>query len=466
MYFKQFYLGCLSQASYMIGSDGEAAIVDPRRDIAEYLEEAGREGLTIRHIFETHFHADFVSGHRELAARTGAKVYFGRRAKTGYPVNLLSDGDEILVGGVKVRAIETPGHTPESVSYLIHEEGGGRPISVLTGDTLFVGEVGRPDLMGSDLPAETMAGMLYDSLHQKLMTLSDDVAVYPAHGPGSACGRNIGPETSSTIGRERALNYALKIDDRDTFIKTVTANLSTPPRYFRHDARLNREGPAPLGVALTRFRAIPPREALRMATQGEGLILDTRAHPDFGLAHVPGSLNVGLEGRYASWVGTVLDPATPLILISEIGNETEAAMRLARVGYENALGYLAGGIEAWRSEGLPIRDLRMFDVQELNRSLASGEMCVMDVRGPGEWEDGHIPRALHRPLPQLVIDPAEKMHKKPLAVICESGYRSSIACSLLERSGYSGSLINVVGGMAAWRASGLPESKSPEPSSH
>jgi glyoxylase-like metal-dependent hydrolase (beta-lactamase superfamily II) len=458
MILKQLYLGCLSQASYLIGSDGEAAIVDPRRDIDEYLEEARKAGLEIKHILETHFHADFVSGHRELAARTGATIYFGRHAQPGYPASSLADGEEVRVGRVTLRTLETPGHTPESVCYLVVDgEGGGKPVAVLTGDTLFVGEVGRPDLMGHRLSAETMAGSLYDSLHGKLMALPDDVVVYPGHGPGSSCGRNIGPETSSTIGKERQLNYALQIKDRDTFVRTVAANLPAPPRYFPHDARLNREGPADLAPLLAALRPLPPREVEQMSRDGAALILDTRAAKEFGQGHLPGSVNIGIDGRYAAWVGTVLEPRSPFLLIAPSGREAEAAMRLARVGYDNVVGYLDGGVPAWQSAGLPLRDLPQIDVLDLARRLDAGSVRVVDVRGSGEWELGHIASATHVDLQRLAEELKAPVERGgPIAVICGSGYRSSIACSILERAGVDLPLMNVVGGMAAWNQAQLP----------
>ena len=462
MYLKHFYLGCLSHASYLIGSEGEAAVVDPQRDVEEYLEEARRQGLAIRHVLETHFHADFVSGHRELATRTGATIYFGARARAGYPVTHLADGDEVRVGKVILRTLETPGHTPESVCYLVIDaEQGPEPVAVLTGDTLFVGEVGRPDLMGIDMPASDMAEMLYDSLHGKLMTLPDDVVVYPAHGPGSACGRNIGQETSSTIGRERKLNYALNLSDRASFVRAVSEDLPAPPRYFPHDARLNREGPGSLDDALAGLRPLAPAEAARMADVGEAVILDARSAAEFGAGHPAGALNVGLDGRYASWAGTVIDPGTPLILVTAPGTEREAAMRLARVGYDNARGYVDGGAEAWEAAGLPVGRVGQVEVTELERRLAAGDLEVLDVRGPGEWEAGHIVGARHRSLPELAdASDAELLPgKKPVAVICGSGYRSSIACSLLGRLGASRKLLNVAGGMDAWQQAGLPVEK-------
>lgn len=461
MYLKQIYLACLSQASYLIGSDGEAAVVDPRRDIDEYLEEARKAGLTIKHVLETHFHADFVSGHRELAARTGAKIHFGQRARTGYPVIPLGDGDEVRVGRVALRAIETPGHTPESVCYLVVDgEQGGRPVAVLTGDTLFVGEVGRPDLMGHDFSAEAMAGMLYDSLHAKLMTLPDDVVVYPGHGPGSACGRNIGPETQSTIGKERRLNYALQIGDRDAFIRAVASNLPPPPLYFPHSARVNREGPGHLEPMLAALRALPPADVHRMSRQGEAVVLDTRAPADFGRGHIPGSINIGIDGRYAAWVGTILEPATPFLIVAEAEREKEAAMRLGRVGYDNVVGILGGGFPAWVAEGLPVRDLPQVEVQDLARRIEAGAIRVLDVRGAGEWEAGHIASAMHLDLQDLAVRPSlPGPGAGPVAIICGSGYRSSIAASLLARAGADAPFVNVVGGMAAWKEAGLPVSR-------
>ena len=460
MYLKQFYLGCLSQASYMIGSNGEAAVVDPRRDVEVYLSEAKDEGLQIKHVLETHFHADFVSGHRELASRTGARIYFGRRANPGYAAVALADGDEVKVGDLALRTLETPGHTPESVCYVVEES--GVPRAVITGDTLFVGEVGRPDLMGgADLSAETMGGMLHDSL-QRLMELPDDVLVYPGHGPGSACGRNIGPDTSSTIGRERHLNYAINIKDRDTFIRTVAQNLPVPPCYFPHAVRANRQGPSTVDDALSSLRPRSAAELDRLGGAGEALVVDTRTAAAYGAGHIPGSVNIGLDGRYAAWAGTVIDPARPLLLVTEKGRERESALRLARVGYDNAIGFLQGGIEEWEAAGLLLRTLPQLDVRELQRRMGEAEIVVLDVRGDAEWSDGHIADAAHRALPDLANDAANLPGgDAPMAVICGSGYRSSIACSLLERLGVERPLLNVVGGMGAWREADLPEQRPP-----
>jgi len=436
MFVKQFYLDCLSQASYMVGSAGEAAVIDPRRDVGDYIQEAEHQGVVIRHVLETHFHADFVSGHRELAERTGASIYFGRRAEPAYPAILLADGDEIRVGKVILRALETPGHTPESVCYLVIDtKEGDRPFAILTGDTLFVGEVGRPDLVGSRFSAEEMAGMLFDSLQEKVLPLPDDVIVYPGHGPGSACGRNIGPDTASTIGKERQFNHALQIHP--------------------HDVQLNREGPASLEEALGKLVSLTADEVARMASAGEAQVIDTRSSAEYGQGHILGSLNIGLEGRYAEWAGTVLGPSTPLILVCSTGREREAAVRLARIGYENIVGLLEGGMPAWRAEEQEIRTVRRIDAQELRRLLAADEARVFDVRSPGEWNDGHIEGAIHLPLKEMVQGQAP-VGDGPFVLFCGTDYRSSIACGLLERMIDDIEMAILIGGMGAWKDAKLP----------
>ena len=348
MYFKQFYLGCLAQASYMIGSEGEAVVVDPRRDVDEYLEEAQANGLRIRYVVETHLHADFVSGHRELAERAGAEVVFGARALVSLPHRAVREGDELRVGRVTLRFLETPGHTPESLSVLVSDaEAPNEPPLVLTGDTLFIGDVGRPDLAGSaGFTAEQMASMLYDSLHDKLLKLADATAVYPAHGAGSLCGRNISKETSSTIGHERRTNYALQPMSKRDFVKLATADLPELPQYFAKDVAINREGAPPLaGRPLP--PALTPAEVEERQRAGAQL-LDVRTAAAFGAGHVPGSWSIGLGGQFASWAGSLVDPRRPIVIVAEDeGGAAEAALRLARVGLENVTGYLAGGIEAW-----------------------------------------------------------------------------------------------------------------------
>ena len=450
MYFKQFYLGCLAQASYLIGSKGEAAVVDPRRDVDAYLEEAGREGLKIKHVIETHLHADFVSGHRELAARTGAKIYFGARAQAGFECVPVREGDEILLGDVTLRFLETPGHTPESLSILvIDREKSETPEAVLTGDTLFIGDVGRPDLLGSKMSAQELAGMLYDSLHEKLLKLADTVAVYPAHGAGSLCGRNISSETSSTIGQQRRFNYALQPMSREEFIRMMTTDLPEAPAYFSRDVRLNREGPANLSE-LPSPPALAPDSVEAMREAG-AVVLDTRPAAQFGTAHVPGSLNIGLGGQFASWAGSLIAPERPIVLVTEDEDHVpEARTRLARVGLENVGGYLAGGLLAWHESGRPVATTEQISVDELRHRIAQGEAGqLVDVRRPGEWQAGHIAQARHLPLNQLTSLAAELDCKQAVTAICAGGYRSSIATSLLEQQGCR-RIVNVVGGMTAW----------------
>ncbi|HEY3349674.1 MAG TPA: MBL fold metallo-hydrolase [Thermoanaerobaculia bacterium] len=452
MIFKQFYLGCLAHASYLIGDGGEAAVVDPRRDVDEYFDEARAQGLTIKWVLETHLHADFVSGHRELAARTGATIVFGEKARAAFPHRGVRDGEEIRLGGLVLRFLETPGHTPESISILVLDP---EPRLVLTGDTLFIGDVGRPDLAASPggVTPQNMAGALYDSLHGKLLTLPDDVAVYPAHGAGSLCGRNISSETSSTIGVQRRTNYALQPMPRDEFVKIMTADLPETPAYFPRDVEINRAG----ADALPPRRApapLPPAEVLRLVERG-AVLVDVRPATAFGAGHMPGALNVGLTGQFASWAGTLLPPDRPLVLVTddEAGAE-EAATRLARVGLENVAGYLAGGVAAWDAAGLPLARLPQIDVSELKSRLDEpGAPFILDVRRPREFAAGHVPGAVPLPLDLLGREIDTVGISGPVAIVCASGYRSSTAASLLlQRKGVEP--INVVGGTNAWVAAG------------
>ena len=453
MFFKQFYLGCLAQASYMIGSDGEAAVVDPRRDVEIYLDEARERGLVIRHVIETHLHADFVSGHRELAERTGAKIYFGARAGAAFEHVPVRDGDEIRVGRVTLRFLETPGHTPESVSVVVSDrEVSGEPHAVLTGDTLFIGDVGRPDLLGGKGTADELAGLLYDSLHGKLLSLPDSVLVYPAHGAGSLCGRNISSETSSTIGQQRRFNYALRPMPREEFIAMMTTDLPEAPAYFSRDARLNREGPDSL-AALSPPPPLPPNRVAEMAGSG-ALVLDTRPAAEYGAGHIAGSLQIGLSGQFASWAGTLIRPEIPILLVTgDSASVAEARTRLARVGLENVAGYLDGGVLAWDQAGRPLSGTEQISVDALRDRLheESENLQVLDVRRPAEWQAGHIGNAMHVPLNALSQQCDRLDRSRPVAVICASGYRSSIATSALEGLGFDHA-INVVGGMTAWIA--------------
>jgi len=477
MYFEQFYLTCLAHASYMIGSEGEAAVVDPQRDVDIYLKAAAEQNLEIRHIFETHLHADFVSGHKELAARTGAKIYIGAQANAEFPHVPLTDGFEVKMGAVRIRTLETPGHTPESVCLVITDEGkssagkAAHPCSVLTGDTLFIGDVGRPDLSRTHTPRE-LAGLLYDSLHQKLLALPDAVMVYPAHGAGSLCGRAMRAERSSTIGTERLTNYALKIASREEFIAQLTTNLPTRPEYFLEDAEINRSG-APALTELPPLPALSPAELhalLQPNANGKvGVnininisinVLDVRPGDVFAAGHVPGSINIALAGQFASWAGGIMGIRSKPVLIGDSDAQIEEArMRLARVGIEEFRGYLAGGVAAWQKAGLPMLMTAQISVQELSQKLREGSwraLDILDVRREGEWQAGHIAEAQWRPLDTFpqglpVIDKG-----RPVAVHCKSGYRSMIACGLLERAGYR-NVINVVGGFDAWHAAKLSE---------
>jgi hydroxyacylglutathione hydrolase len=457
MIFKQFYLGCLAHASYLIGSEGEAAVVDPRRDVDEYLDEARARGLSIRYVVETHLHADFVSGHQELAARTGAQVVFGARAGASFPHRAVRDGDEIRLGRVVLRFLETPGHTPESICVVVVDgESSPEAKLVLTGDTLFIGDVGRPDLVGAQGHSpRAMAGQLYDSLHGKLLTLPDGVEVYPAHGAGSLCGRNISKETSSTIGEQRRTNYALRPMPREDFITLVTADLPEQPAYFAIDVELNRRGARSLGE-LALPPALSPEAVERRAREG-AVVLDVRGAAAFGAGHVPGSLNVALSGQFASWAGTLVPASVRLVIVAEDEDGVrEAALRLARVGLENVAGYLEGGLAAWDRAGRPVARLPQITVDELRARLGSqAGLQVIDVRRPAEYAAGHVPGALSLPLDRLEREAASLERVRPTALICAGGYRSSAGVSILSRLGFR-ELVNVAGGTAAWVAAGYP----------
>jgi glyoxylase-like metal-dependent hydrolase (beta-lactamase superfamily II) len=430
MHFQHFYLACLAHASYLIADGGEAVVVDPQRDVEQYIDAAQRLGVVIKYVIETHLHADFVSGHRELAARCGAEIVFGARANAAFPHRAVSDGDVLSAGSVELRAIETPGHTPESISWLVSEN--GRPSKLLSGDTLFIGDVGRPDLAGSrGYTSEEMAAMLYDSLHTKILTLPDDVEIWPAHGAGSACGRNISRDASSTIGMQRRTNWALQPMARDAFIETLTSGLAAPPRYFPRDAELNRQGP----------RALSEIAAARLtpgSLPADALILDVRDAEVFGAGHIAGAVNVGLNGNFASWCGTLLPFDAPIVIVAaDHAGASQAVMRLARVGIEN----IAGCITAL--DGFATAPLPQLTVDNLDG------IAVLDVRRRAEFWEGHVTDAENVPLDELPDRLAEVDREHPLAVICAAGYRSSIACSLLARAGFT-NIINVQGGTEAW----------------
>jgi hydroxyacylglutathione hydrolase len=461
MYFKQFYLGCLAHASYLVGSEGEAAVVDPQRDVGQYVAEAEGQGLKIKYVVETHLHADFVSGHRELAARTGAEIVFGAEAGARFPHRAVRDGDELKVGKLVLRFLETPGHTPESISVVIIDtEVSDEPQKVLTGDTLFIGDVGRPDLAGArGFTPETMAAQMYESLHGKLLKLSDSVEVWPAHGAGSMCGRNISKETSSTIGEQRRFNYALAPMPKEEFVRMMTNDLPEAPAYFPADAAINREGATPL-AELPRPSALLAQQVAAYANLGY-VVLDVRAAAEFGAGHVPGALNVGLGGQFASWAGALIPLGSPIILVAADEEQVdEAVTRLARVGHETVRGYLRGGVEAWREAGFDLGQVAQVTVSELRRMLdEQPELQLLDVRHPAEYAAGHAPRAESSPLgPRLAEEAAGLDRARPLAVICAGGYRSSAATSLLQPLGFR-RIYNVAGGTGAWVAAGYPVEK-------
>lgn len=464
MYFKQFYLACLAHASYLIGSDGEAAIVDPQRDVDEYINEAKAQDLTIKYIIETHLHADFVSGHHELAARTGATIVFGEKAGVEFEHQAVKDGDEIKLGQLTLRFMETPGHTPEGICVLVIDPSvSDQPQKVLTGDTLFIGDVGRPDLAGGKgYTPQQMAELMYDSLHGKLLNLPDDTEVYPAHGAGSMCGKNMSKETSSTIGEQRKFNYALKPMTKDEFVTMMTADLTEAPAYFPKDAEINRSGARGLSE-LSPPKELTPQEVESSRTAGH-MILDVRSAELFGAGHVAGSINIGLGGQFAMWAGSLIPISAEIVIVAETSAQVdESIVRLARVGIENVRGYLIGDVDHWIREGLTVERIRQVSVSELKERIATGDLQVLDVRRPAEYQSGHVPGALHsalsgleKTLPGLSLD-----RSKETAVICAGGYRSSAGASLLEKHGYT-NLINVTGGTSAWINAGYPTEINPE----
>jgi hydroxyacylglutathione hydrolase len=443
MYIEQLYTNCLAEAAYYIESNGEAAIIDPIRDTAPYLELASKRGATIKYIFETHFHADFVSGHIDLSKKTGAAIIYGPMAETKYEVVNAKDGEIFSLGKLKIKTLHTPGHTPESSCYLLFDEN-GKEYSVFTGDTLFVGDVGRPDLLDGKMSSEELASMLYDSLNTKIKTLPDEVIVYPAHGAGSSCGKNIGKETFSTIGEQKKFNYALKASTREQFIKEVTDGILPPPHYFFEDARINKDGYDSFDEVMKRSNRSLTTKQFEEALQQGAVILDTRKADDFEKGFIPGSLNIGLNGQYAIWVGTLINIQQPLVLVTDPGTEHESILRLARVGYENVLGYLAGGIEGWKKE---LEIVKSIQPDEMKQEIKKGAE-VIDVRKHSEWNVSHVKDATFLPLSGMPDNLDTKDKTKPYLVHCGGGYRSMTAISLMKRLGFK-NLTNIYGGFGA-----------------
>jgi len=467
--FKQFYLNCLAHASYIIGdeSTGIAAVVDPQRDIERYLEYAAESHLRIEHVILTHLHADFVAGHLELRDRVGATIYLGARAQAEYKFTPLGDGTTIQLGSVRLQALETPGHTPESISILVYDlqRSSREAYAVLTGDTLFVGDVGRPDLRAAlGWSATDLGAMLFDSLRSKLLPLPDASLVYPAHGAGSLCGKALSKETVSTIGEQRRTNYALQAMTKSAFIEMVTADQPDAPPYFVYDAVLNTRERPTLSEALAReLRPLDLDDVLKLQTEGTQ-ILDTREPDEFGAAHLVGSLNIGLGGQYATWAGTLLDHNRSIVIIATPGCEKESALRLGRIGFDRVTGYLRKGLQSLESRPDLIAFTERISPRSGAEMLSSGEApMVLDVRAPREREQKHILGSMNIPLNHLPERLAELPKDRRLLIYCAGGYRSSIAASLLQKCGFS-PVSEIAGGIAAWEAAKLPVRQAQNPS--
>ncbi|MGN6211538.1 MBL fold metallo-hydrolase [Parafilimonas sp.] len=450
MYIEQLYTSCLSEAAYYIESQGEAAIVDPIRDIEGYMALAKQRNATIKYIFETHFHADFVSGHLDLSKATGAPVIYGPNTKTALPVHIAKDGETFTLGKIQLVVLHTPGHTLESSCYLLKDEN-NKDYAIFTGDTLFVGDVGRPDLAQKDesLTADDLAGIMYDSLQQKIMPLADEVIIYPAHGAGSSCGKNIGPQTSSTIGNEKQNNYALQASNKEEFIKAVTEGLSAPPQYFPVNAKINKEGYESIDAVLEKaLKPLSAHEVKTLLNSDDILLLDTRPAAQFTAGFIPGSIFIGLDGRFAEWAGSILPFDKTLLLITEPGKEKESVVRLTRVGFSRFAGYMDGGFDAWKAAGEDIDMVINVEADELAMDIPFDEkLVVIDVRRETEFADGHVKDAVNIPLDGLT-DPGSMANiedDQNLYLHCASGFRSVIAASLFKRQGIH-NLYNVLGG--------------------
>jgi hydroxyacylglutathione hydrolase len=461
MVLHQFYLNCLAHASYLIGDEqsATAAIVDPQRDVDQYLAFAAERGVSIRHVILTHFHADFIAGHLELQEQAGATIYLGRSAQAEYAFTPFGDGDSIDMGGVRLAAVETPGHTPESISILVYDRAvsDSIPHAVLTGDTLFVGDVGRPDLRAAlGWSANDLGALLYDSLHSKLLALPDSSLVYPAHGAGSLCGKALSKETVSTIGEQRRTNYALQPLTKQAFIDLVTADQPDAPSYFTYDAVLNSRKRQTLTEALTwELRPMSLDDCLELQKHGVQL-LDTRDAGEFAAAHLRGAINIGLRGQYATWAGSLLDRERPIVIVADPGAEKEAALRLGRIGLDHVVGYLDGGMaSAADRPDLVSETTRVSPERAAELVAANPVLKLIDVRAQGERAAKSIERSVHIPLQRLVEDTRYLPKETPLLVHCAGGYRSSSAASLLQREGFT-NVSELAGGLAAWEASGLP----------
>ena len=458
MKIEQIYTGCLSQGAYYIESNGEAAIIDPLREVAPYIEKAEKNNATIKYIFETHFHADFVSGHVTLAKETGATIVYGPQAKTGFDALIAKDQQEFKIGAISLTVLHTPGHTIESTTYLLRDAN-NKDIAIFSGDTLFLGDVGRPDLAQkvANLTQEDLAGILYESLRKKIMPLADDVLVYPAHGAGSACGKNLSKETVGTLGEQKKTNYALRADmTKEDFIKEVTDGLLPPPQYFPLNVKMNKEGYEDIQTVLESGTKPLSPEAFEVAANETGaIILDVRHQDDFAKGHIPQSIFIGIDGGFAPWVGAMVgNVAQPILLVTPEGREEETVTRLARVGFDNTLGFLKGGIEAWKNADKQVDFVEGIDADGLKELIEKSEIEIFDVRKPGEYLSEHITDAHSTPLDFINDHMSEFLSNNPFYIHCAGGYRSMIAASILKSRGIH-NLIDVKGGFGKIKESGI-----------
>jgi len=456
---EQIYTGCLAQGAYYIRSGNEAAIIDPLREVEPYLEKAKADGVTIKYVLETHFHADFVSGHLDLAAKTGATIVYGPNAQPRFDAHIAHDGEMLKIGDVTIKVLHTPGHTMESSTYLLRDEN-GKDYAIFSGDTLFLGDVGRPDLAqkAAHMTQEDLAGLLYDSLRAKIMTLADDVIVYPAHGAGSACGKNMMKETVDTLGNQRKANYALRANmTREEFIKEVTDGLLPPPAYFPENVRLNREGYESIDSVLNKgMQALSADEFELLANETGALVLDTRSALTFSKGFIPNSINIGIDGSFAPWVGSLIPGVGhPLLIITDKGREEEVVTRLARVGFDHTLGYLKDGFKTWKQAGKDVVSIESVSAVDFAANLKKGKRQVIDVRKPGEFEAEHVEDATSIPLDVLNEHLAEIPKQGAVYLYCASGYRSMVAASILKARGWD-NLIDVKGGFKAISATDTP----------
>ena len=458
MIIEQIYTGCLSQGAYYIESNGEAAIIDPLREVAPYIEKAKKNNASIKYIFETHFHADFVSGHVTLAKETGATIVYGPEAKTGFDALIAKDQQEFKIGAISLTVLHTPGHTMESTTYLLRDEK-NKDIAIFSGDTLFLGDVGRPDLAqkAADLTQEDLAGILYESLRKKIMPLADDVLVYPAHGAGSACGKNLSKETVGTLGEQKKTNYALRADmTKDEFVKEVTNGLLPPPQYFPLNVKMNKEGYEDIKTVLESGTQPLSVEAFEVAANETGaIVLDVRHQDVFVKGHIPQSVFIGIDGGFAPWVGALLgNVAQPILLVTPKGREEETVTRLARVGFDNTLGYLEGGIDAWKKEGKLVDTIEGIEPETLKKQMEDNELEIFDVRKSNEFLSEHVPMAQNTPLDFINDHMSEFPQKNAFYLHCAGGYRSVIAASILKSRGIH-NLIDIKGGFAKIKESGI-----------